>query len=62
MAFRREALVSIGGFNAIYLRAGDDVDVCWRLQNRGWKIGFASAALVWHHHRASVNPATVTLT
>jgi GT2 family glycosyltransferase/DNA-binding beta-propeller fold protein YncE len=54
MAFRREALVSIGGFNPIYLRAGDDVDVCWRLQARGGKIGFASAALVWHHHRTSV--------
>jgi GT2 family glycosyltransferase len=55
MAFRRDALLAIGGFNPIYLRAGDDVDVCWRLQARGWKIGFASAALVWHHHRASVN-------
>jgi len=55
MAFRRDALLSIGGFNPIYLRAGDDVDVCWRLQARGWKIGFASAALVWHHHRSSVN-------
>ncbi len=55
MAFRRDALASIGGFNPIYLRAGDDVDVCWRLQGRGWKIGFASAALVWHHHRSSVN-------
>jgi GT2 family glycosyltransferase/DNA-binding beta-propeller fold protein YncE len=55
MAFRREALLAIGGFNPIYLRAGDDVDVCWRLQGRGWKIGFASAALVWHHHRSSVN-------
>jgi GT2 family glycosyltransferase/sugar lactone lactonase YvrE len=54
MAFRRDALLSIGGFNPIYLRAGDDVDVCWRLQARGWKIGFASSALVWHHHRASV--------
>jgi GT2 family glycosyltransferase/DNA-binding beta-propeller fold protein YncE len=54
MAFRREALLAIGGFNPIYLRAGDDVDVCWRLQARGWKIGFASSALVWHHHRASV--------
>ena len=53
MAFRRDALLAIGGFNPIYLRAGDDVDVCWRLQARGWKIGFASAALVWHHHRAS---------
>src|SRR3954471_2315279 len=54
MAFRRDALLAIGGFNPIYLRAGDDVDVCWRLQARGWKIGFASAALVWPHHRASL--------
>jgi GT2 family glycosyltransferase/sugar lactone lactonase YvrE len=54
MAFRREALLAIGGFNPIYLRAGDDVDVCWRLQARGGKIGFASAALVWHHHRSSI--------
>jgi glycosyltransferase involved in cell wall biosynthesis len=54
MAFRREALLAIGGFNPIYLRAGDDVDVCWRLQARGWKIGFAPSALVWHRHRASV--------
>ncbi|MEK7863629.1 MAG: glycosyltransferase, partial [Chloroflexota bacterium] len=54
MAFRREALLAIGGFNPIYLRAGDDVDVCWRLQARGGRIGFAASALVWHHHRASV--------
>jgi len=53
MAFRRDALLAIGGFSPTYLRAGDDVDVCWRLQARGWKIGFASAALVWHHHRTS---------
>jgi hypothetical protein len=25
------------------------------LQARGWKIGFAPAALVWHHHRATVS-------
>jgi hypothetical protein len=54
MAFRREALQAIGGFNPIYLRAGDDVDVCWRLQARGWRLGFAPSALVWHRHRSSV--------
>ncbi len=54
MAFRRDALVAIGGFNPVYLRAGDDVDVCWRLQAHGGKIGFASSALVWHHHRTSI--------
>jgi O-antigen biosynthesis protein len=54
MAFRREALAGVGGFNPVYLRAGDDVDVCWRLQAKGLQIGFAPAALVWHHHRSSV--------
>ncbi len=54
MAFRRDALLAIGGFNPIYLRAGDDVDVCWRLMGAGGKIGFAPAALVWHRHRATL--------
>ncbi|HZI80831.1 MAG TPA: glycosyltransferase [Vicinamibacterales bacterium] len=54
MAFRRDALAGIGGFNPVYLRAGDDVDVCWRLQAKGLQIGFAPAAVVWHHHRGSV--------
>ena len=54
MAFRRDALLAVGGFNPIYLRAGDDVDICWRLQARGWKIGFAPSALVWHRHRGSL--------
>ncbi len=54
MAFRTEQLRAIGGFDPVYLRAGDDVDVCWRLQARGWRIGFSAAALVWHRHRATV--------
>lgn len=53
-AFRRDALQAVGGFNTTFVRAGDDVDICWRLQARGWRIGFAPAALVWHHHRPSV--------
>ena len=54
MAFRKDALLAVDGFNPVYLRAGDDVDICWRLQARGLKIGFSPAALVWHHHRNSV--------
>jgi cellulose synthase/poly-beta-1,6-N-acetylglucosamine synthase-like glycosyltransferase len=54
MAFRRSALLAIGGFDPIFLRAGDDVDVCWRLQARGWRIAFSPAALVWHRHRRRV--------
>ena len=52
-AFRTHALAAIGGFNPLFRRAGDDVDVCWRIQAQGWKIGFAPAALAWHRHRAT---------
>ena len=54
MAFRRSALAAIGGFDPQFHAAGDDVDVCWRLQERGWTIGFHPGAMVWHHRRNSV--------
>ena len=54
MAFRKSALEAIGGFDARYRAAGDDVDVCWRLQQRGWTLGFSPAAFVWHHCRRTV--------
>jgi GT2 family glycosyltransferase len=54
MAYRRDALLAVDGFNPIYLRAGDDVDLCWRIQQHCGPIGFAPSALVWHRHRASI--------
>jgi GT2 family glycosyltransferase len=51
MAFRREALEAINGFDPRYRKAGDDVDVCWRLQQAGYWITFAPGAFVWHHRR-----------
>jgi GT2 family glycosyltransferase len=54
MAFRREALEAIAGFDPIFRAAGDDVDLCWRLQNKGYKIGFSPAAVVWHFRRNTV--------
>jgi ABC-type multidrug transport system fused ATPase/permease subunit/GT2 family glycosyltransferase len=54
MAIRKAALEAIGGFDPTYRTAGDDVDVCWRLQACGWKVGFHPAAVVWHHRRSTV--------
>ena len=54
MAFRKSSLEAIGGFDPQFRAAGDDVDVCWRLQQRGWTLGFSPAAMVWHHRRDSV--------
>jgi glycosyltransferase involved in cell wall biosynthesis len=54
MAFYKWALDEIGGFDPIFTRAGDDVDVCWRLQQAGHKIGFSPAAFVWHYRRSTI--------
>jgi O-antigen biosynthesis protein len=54
MAFRRDVLLGIGGFDPIFHAAGDDVDICWRLQDAGYQIGYSAAGFVWHFRRNTV--------
>ncbi len=54
MAFRKDALARIGGFDHTHRAAGDDVDVCWKLLVRDETIAFSPGAFVWHHRRPSV--------
>lgn len=54
MAFRKAVLDQVGGFDPVFRAAGDDVDLCWRLQNEGHAIGFSAAAMVWHYRRNTV--------
>jgi GT2 family glycosyltransferase len=54
MAFIRTALLRFGGFDPRFRIAGDDVDLCWRIQDCGGRIAFAPAAMVWHHRRKTV--------
>jgi cellulose synthase/poly-beta-1,6-N-acetylglucosamine synthase-like glycosyltransferase len=54
MAFYKTALLEIGGFDPVFRKAGDDVDVCWRLMEHGYKIGFSPAGFVWHYRRSNV--------
>ena len=54
MAFKKTALEEINGFDPVFRAAGDDVDLCWRLQNQGYQIGFSPAAVVWHFRRNTV--------
>jgi GT2 family glycosyltransferase len=53
-AFRREALEAVGGFDPRFRVAGDDVDICWRIRERGWTLGFSPAAMVLHRPRGSI--------
>lgn len=54
MMFWRNVLLGIGCFDPIYRKAGDDVDLCWRLQQKGYRIGFSPAGFVWHYRRSTI--------
>jgi len=53
LAVYREVLNEIAGFDEAF-GAGDDVDLCWRLMEQGWTIGFHASALVWHYPRRTL--------
>jgi len=53
MAFYKETLEKLGGFDPIYRAAGDDVDFCWRVIESGDWISYNPGAAVWHHRRNS---------
>jgi glycosyltransferase involved in cell wall biosynthesis len=54
MSFLRSTLDAVGGFDVRFRTAGDDVDICWRVQQEVGDIGFSAAAMVWHHRRNSL--------
>jgi N-acetylglucosaminyl-diphospho-decaprenol L-rhamnosyltransferase len=45
---RRSALEEVGGFDEAYFMYAEDMDLCWRLHDAGWGVGFAGAAAVTH--------------
>jgi GT2 family glycosyltransferase len=54
MAFRKSSLEAVGGFDPRFRVAGDDIDICWKLEQAGGSLGYCAAAMVWHHRRGSL--------
>lgn len=52
---RRSAVESIGGFDEA-LHSGEDVDLCWRLVDAGWRLRYEPVADVDHQHRLGLRP------
>ncbi|BBY07209.1 mycofactocin biosynthesis glycosyltransferase MftF [Mycobacterium noviomagense] len=50
---RTKALREVGGFDET-LRAGEDVDLCWRLVESGARLRYEPIALVAHDHRTQL--------
>jgi mycofactocin glycosyltransferase len=53
VAVRRSAFEAVGGFTQS-ARAAEDADLCWRLEDAGWRVEPRSAALVTHTARESL--------
>jgi GT2 family glycosyltransferase len=55
LALRREALADVGLFDEEFPLYFNDVDLCYRLRQGGWKIVFEPRAKVLHHHGQSTS-------
>lgn len=52
---RKESLLAAGVFDPA-MRVGEDVDLCWRILERGENIYYVPEGLVYHHHRSTILP------
>lgn len=48
MAYPREALDRLGGFDESYTTVAEDTDLAWRARESGYPVAFVSDALVYH--------------
>jgi mycofactocin system glycosyltransferase len=47
---RKDLFVELGGFRAD-LHVGEDVDYCWRVQDRGYEVEYSPRGKIFHRHR-----------
>jgi N-acetylglucosaminyl-diphospho-decaprenol L-rhamnosyltransferase len=52
---RRSALDTIDGWDERYFMYVEDVDLCWRLRQAGWRIGYEPGGIVVHIKGASTD-------
>ncbi|TRZ51518.1 glycosyltransferase family 2 protein [bacterium] len=55
LLIRREALDKNRIFDPTFFMYGEDVDLCYGVKARGWKVYYCSAAKVLHRGKASTN-------
>jgi GT2 family glycosyltransferase len=54
MLVRRDAFSKVGGFDEAFAIAFNDVDLCLRLREAGWRIVLAPGAQLYHKESASI--------
>ncbi len=52
---RRDALDDVGGWDERYFMYMEDLDLCWRLRRRGWRVAYEPAGRVVHMQGVSTS-------
>jgi len=52
---RREAWEQIGGFDEQFFMFMEDVDLCWRLHEAGWRVRYQPATMITHEVSSSTD-------
>jgi N-acetylglucosaminyl-diphospho-decaprenol L-rhamnosyltransferase len=53
MLVRRSAIEQAGGFDPSFRMYAEEVEWCWRLRSRGWRVVYMPGAEIIHHEGAS---------
>ena len=53
MLVRREVIDRLGALDEDYFMYGEDVDWCYRIKDRGWKVLYVGDCVTYHHKGAS---------
>ncbi len=61
MAIRRDAFFSVGGFDPGYFMYVEDLDLCWRLRQAGWRVLHLPDAVVTHVGGLSTKKRPITM-
>lgn len=54
MAIRRRVFFAARGFDGQFTEGGEDIDLCWRLVNRGYRIAYVPEAVLSYRFRSSI--------
>nr|WP_320015855.1 mycofactocin biosynthesis glycosyltransferase MftF [uncultured Desulfobacter sp.] len=52
---KKNIFLSMNGF-APTMQVGEDVDLCWRMRDKGWRIAYMPTGTVFHEHRNRLGP------
>ncbi len=52
---RKSAIDVVGAFDPDFMMHMEEIDLCWRLQLRGWEVMVAPAGKIWHYVGGTLN-------